>query len=206
MEREAEVGGEPADVPLGQRGPAAVLDGLHDIAGHLFDLAEVVAAAAHLGPQLGVRDACLFAGDHGRVGPAFELPVQGHHVLEDHVRDLGGRPEMRKSEIAVQRILLGALQRDLEPGTAAGRLGIEQRRRLDLQSFGEGVDQSDARLPLSVLEHRQVRGRLADPGAQVIERQSPHPPVVPDAVAEDERIDGLDDHGGDTTRSFLLVL
>ena len=70
---------------------------------------------------------------------------------------------------------LRPLQSDLQRGTPARRLGTEQVRRGHPERGGQRLEHREPRLPMTVLQQRQLGGRPADEDAQRLEGQSPGP-------------------------------
>jgi hypothetical protein len=86
-------------------------------------------------------------------------------------------------------VLLGPLHRDLESGSPRRRFRLEQVDRVDVEDGGEVVDQPEARLPLPVLQQRQVRRRLAHPLAEVGQRHPPGLAEVTQPQPEEAQVD-----------------
>ena len=149
-----------------------------------LDGLEVVAPLAHRPAQHCVRHPRLLRRG-GRPGalPA-QLRVERDDVLQHVVRHPGAGLQMRQAEIAVHRVALRLLHRDLELGPAARRLVPEQFPGRHGQGLGQRLDQRQLRLPAAILQQRERRGGPADPLAKLGERDALGPPHVPQPLTE----------------------
>ena len=123
--------------------------------------------------------------------PPFELPVQAHEVLEDEVGNLRRRAADAGARALDRADRPGLVRRAISScGAACRRFGREQTRRPAPRGCREIVDQAEPRLPLAVLEQRQIRAPACR-HARRARRASARATlaVVADAMTKNQRID-----------------
>ena len=96
---------------------------------------------------------------------------------------------MVEAEPPVQRVVLRALDGDLELGAARRRGGVEQLVRGDLERVGQGPDERQRGLALAVLEPRQVRRLPSDARTEVRQGEVACLPQVAQPLPEHERVE-----------------
>lgn len=85
---------------------------------------------------------------------------------------------------------LHPLQLDLELGPPGGRLGIHELGGVDSEGVGELGDVAQLRLAPAVLQHREIRGRSADPIPELLQRQARRLAMMAETTTEREGVDG----------------
>src|SRR5690606_20171978 len=133
------------------------------------------------------RPPCLLRGGAGLARAPGELAVQPDQRLEHLEREPAAGADLGQPELAVERAALRLGESDLELVAAAGRLGGEQRGDLDAERLRDRLQQAQTRLALAVLDQRQLRGRGADLGAEVLEGQTGSGAQVADLPSDGER-------------------
>lgn len=187
LEGEAVVGGDRQDLPLGE-GPGGVVDGAQGLGGRLLDVLEVVAALAHLAPQVGVGPTGLLGGGR-RLGAApLEFVVQAHDVFEHVVGHPLADLQVRQVQLLVEGVALGLLDGDLQLRPAAGGLLGQQLLHRDPQGRGQGREEGQLGFTFPVLQQGELRGRPADAFTQVGEGETARPPQMPEPLPEGNEI------------------
>jgi hypothetical protein len=187
MQREAEMRRDVEDAALGQR--AGLLPHRpQDLRRGLLDLGEVVVPLAHLGAQLRVGSAghlrrrALFGQQPG------ELAVEADQRFERVGRQPPAAPDRREAQRRVRRLGLEVGQLDLQTRAAARRLRPQQVLQRYAQRGRDGLQQAQPRLPLAVLDERQLRRRATHGRAELVQRHSVGPAQVSQPLPQRDQV------------------
>ena len=185
MQREAEMFDDLLHHPVGQGSPG-MPDGAQQLLGCFFDMFQVIVLRPHLPAKGSVRPPGLSRSGGGFQGAATEFAVQTHERLEGFDREFAARPHRGQLQRLIELGALDRLQLDLQGIALARCCGLEQIRHVDLECGGELLKQGEARLPVPVLDERELRGRDRRLCCEVLKGEARARACVADAAAEGE--------------------
>lgn len=98
--------------------------------------------------------------------------------------------DMRQTQRLIQRSLLRAFESDLQRSASARRLGGKQVRERNAERRRKCPQQGQLGFASAVFDERQMTRSPAYGGTDLIERQPLRPAVMPQPVAERQKIYG----------------